>query len=40
MTLLKWAILPLTIFTIFVVMYSQASEDPQSNGPKVTDIVS
>ncbi|KAL4113291.1 hypothetical protein QTP88_016946 [Uroleucon formosanum] len=39
MTFLKWAILPLTVFTIFVVMYSQASEDPQKKGPKVTDIV-
>ena len=38
MTLLKWAILPLTVFTIFVV-YSQALEDPQKKGPKVTDIV-
>lgn len=40
MTFLKWAILPLTVFTIFVVMYSQALEDPQKKGPKVTDIVS
>jgi len=39
MTLVKWAILPLTIFTIFVVMYSQATEDQTSKGPKVTDIV-
>lgn len=40
MTLVKWAILPLTIFTIFVVMYGHAEEEPSKKGPKVTDIVS
>jgi hypothetical protein len=40
MTLLKWTILPMTIFTIFVVMYSQALQNPEKKGPKVTDVVS
>lgn len=39
MTFVKWAILPVTVFTVFVVMYSQAAEDTKK-GPKVTDIVS
>lgn len=40
MTLLKWVVLPLVVFTVFIVMYSQAIEDPQKKGPKVTDVVS
>jgi len=39
MTLVKWAVLPLTVFTIFVVMYGRAEEDLSQRGPKITDIV-
>lgn len=41
MALVKWAVLPLTVFAVFVVMYGQALEDPSKKlGPKVTDVVS
>ncbi|XP_050419681.1 peptidyl-prolyl cis-trans isomerase 5 [Adelges cooleyi] len=38
MTLAKWAIVPVTVFVIIAVVYSQASED-EKRGPKVTDVV-
>jgi peptidyl-prolyl cis-trans isomerase B (cyclophilin B) len=38
MTLVKLVILPLTVFTILVLI-CQALEDPPKKGPKITDIV-
>lgn len=40
MTLVKWAVLPLTVFTILLVVMRGQAKSSTNNGPKVTDVVS
>lgn len=40
MTLVKWAVLPLTVFTILLAVMRGQAKSSTNNGPKVTDVVS